>query len=193
MNTFGITNLGMNGIRLQVWKDKFVSQFLRKGRTWHSDVQLNLDIILSTMRCSLQTLFSHDVCKNCQPSLQQLVRQQVTSTIHYAIIQVFHFLIAPRIFRSLQMHVYFIYSERATSPLNTLRDCLLEGVFVVPNTTCRNTNMKHERVEIWESKRITVAQMEEDRRHVQVVQESGSWGGITDRQAKSLWMCTSDR
>lgn len=63
----------------------------------------------------------------------------------------------------------------------------------MPNTRHRNTNVEDERVEIWKPKGIKVAQMEEDGRHVQEVQKSGSWGNITDRQAKSLWMYSGDR
>lgn len=65
----------------------------------------NLDIILNIMRFNLQTLYSYDVYKNYQPSLQQLVRQQVTSTILYARVQIFDFLIALKIFHSLYTQI----------------------------------------------------------------------------------------
>jgi len=63
----------------------------------------------------------------------------------------------------------------------------------VPYTRHHNTNMKDEKVEIWKSKGIIVFRIDKNRRHVQELQESGSWGSITDRQAKSLWMYTDDR
>lgn len=67
VNTFEILKTEIIGIQFQVWKTKFVSQFLWEGRIWHSSIQWNLDIIdiiLNAMTFSLQTLFSFDVCRS---------------------------------------------------------------------------------------------------------------------------------